>query len=109
MQFKDILYYWRKKKNISKYKLSCITGISNTHIRCLENGQKQPSYRTIKQIVDALNLSLSEFFNVNNEKIYLSDSEKRLLDVFRKIPKDKGDLIIEYLEKSVSLEDRIEE
>lgn len=62
MEYKEALFYWRKKKNISKYRLSALTGISESHLRNLENGIKQPNYSTIVSIADALELSLSEFF-----------------------------------------------
>lgn len=108
MGFKDILFYWRKKKNISKYRLSELTGISESHLRSLENGIKQPNYTTIVKLAGALELSLSEFFNADNsDKIYLSDKDKRLIELFRRMPQDKGDLLIEYMEKALDLEEEV--
>lgn len=108
MEYKEALFYWRKKKNISKYRLSALTGISESHLRNLENGIKQPNYSTIVSIADALELSLSEFFNIDSsDKIYLSENDKRLLEVFRRMPKDKGELFIEYFEKALELEEEV--
>ena len=108
MDFKDILFYWRNKKNISKYRLSELTGISESHLRSLENGIKLPNYTTIVKLADALDLSLSEFFNTGgNDKFYLSDKDKRLIELFRRMPQDKGDLLIEYVEKALDLEEEV--
>lgn len=108
MEFKEALFYWRNKKNISKYRLSALTGISESHLRNLENGLKQPNYSTVVCIAEALELSLSEFFNIyNSDKFYLSDKDKMLLQQFRRMPQDKGDLLIEYLEKILNLEENV--
>ena len=108
MEYKEALFYWRKKKNISKYRLSALTGISESHLRNLENGIKQPNYSTIVSIADALGLSLSEFFNIDSsDKTYLSENDKRLLEVFRRMPKDKGELFIEYIGKALELEEEV--
>ena len=108
MEYKEALFYWRKQKNISKYRLSALTGISESHLRNLENGIKQPNYSTIVSIADALELSLSEFFNIDSsDRIYLSENDKRLLNVFRRMPKDKGELFIEYIGKALELEEEV--
>ena len=108
MDFKEALFYWRKKKNISKYRLSELTGISESHLRSLENGIKQPNFSTIVNISNALGLSLSEFFNIDDsDKLFLSESDKRLIGLFRRMPRDKGELLLEYIEKAMDLEEEV--
>lgn len=100
MEINERLYYWRNLKRMSVYKLSKICSISENHIRNLENGTKQPTIRTLQALTDGLNISLSEFFNTDNNDItYLSDGEKRLLDIYRRLPKDKADILIDFYEK----------
>ena len=90
MNIGERLYYWRNLKQTSVYKLSKISGVSENHIRNLENGKKQPTIKTLQAITDGLNITLSEFFNTeNNDITYLSDGEKRILDFYKcklKIP-----------------------
>lgn len=45
MEIGEKLYYWRSRKDISIYNLSKISGISEGHIRNLENGKKQPTFK----------------------------------------------------------------
>ncbi|WP_051588795.1 helix-turn-helix transcriptional regulator [Ruminococcus sp. NK3A76] len=108
MEFKDALYYWRKKKNTSKYRLSDLSGISVAHLRNLENGIKQPNFSTIVIIADALNLSLAEFFNIDDSgMLYYSEKDKKLIELFRRMSKDKGQLLLDYIEKALDLEEEI--
>lgn len=100
MEINERLYYWRNLKHISIYKLSKLSNVSENHIRNLENGNKQPTIKTLQALTDALNITLSEFFNTdNNETTYLSDGEKRILDSYRRLPKDKANILIEFYEK----------
>lgn len=100
MNISEILYYWRDLKNISIYKLSKLSDVSENHIRNLENGKKQPTIKTLQALTDGLNITLSEFFNVDNDKItYLSEGEKKILNLYRRLPKDKADILIEFYEK----------
>lgn len=100
MNIGERLYYWRNLKQTSVYKLSKISGASENHIRNLENGKKQPTIKTLQAITDGLNITLSEFFNTeNNDITYLSDGEKRILDFYRRLPKDKADILINFYEQ----------
>lgn len=100
MNIGERLYYWRNLKQTSVYKLSKISGVLENHIRNLENGKKQPTIKTLQAITDGLNITLSEFFNTeNNDITYLSDGEKRILDFYRRLPKDKADILINFYEQ----------
>lgn len=100
MNIGERLYYWRNLKQTNVYKLSKISGVSENHIRNLENGKKQPTIKTLQAITDGLNITLSEFFNTeNNDITYLSDGEKRILDFYRRLPKDKADILINFYEQ----------
>lgn len=100
MKISERLYYWRNLKCMSVYKLSKLSGVSENHIRSLENSKKQPTIKTLQALTDALNISLSEFFNTDNSAVtYLSDGETRILESYRRLPKDKADILIEFYEK----------
>lgn len=100
MEIGERLHYWRTTKNMSVYKLSKLSGVSDNHIRSLENGTKTPKLPTLEVLVNALNISLSEFFNVPNSAVtYLSEGEKCILSLYRKLPKDKADILIDFYKK----------
>lgn len=53
-----------KEKNITMYKLSMLSGVPHTTLTSILNGtSKNPGILTIKKLCDALDLSLSEFFD----------------------------------------------
>ena len=100
MEINERLYYWRNLKRMSVYKLSKLSGVSENHIRNLENGIKQPTIKTVQALTDSLNITLSEFFNTdNNDVTYLSDGEKKILNAYRRLSKDKADILIDFYEK----------
>lgn len=53
----------RKKKNITVYRLSKITGIARTYLLELENNQKfNPSLSVMHQIANALDVKIDDLF-----------------------------------------------
>lgn len=99
MEIGERLFYWRDQKGISVYSLSKTSGVSEGHIRSLESGQKQPTIKTLQALTDALNISLAEFFNTDNNLTYLSKNEKELIELYRSLPKNKADILMEFYKK----------
>lgn len=60
----------REARGISIYRLSRLTDISENHIHSIEHSEKQPTIYTLEKLLDALQVSLSEFFvrQLNPEK-----------------------------------------
>lgn len=100
MSIGEILYYWRTKKQVSIYKLAKQSGISESHIRNLENGTKQPTVNTLETLTNSLGIPLLEFFNTENKgSFYLNADEERLLNLYRSLPPDKASLLIDFYER----------
>lgn len=89
MQVGEKLYYWRNKKNMSIYSLSKSSGVSESHIRNLENNLKQPTISTLQLLTDAMNLSLSEFFNEDANTTFLTNGEKNCYLYIGNYPKTR--------------------
>ena len=64
----------RERKDISVYQLSKMSGISETHIRDLERGDRNPSFSTLDRLTKPLGISLSEFFNANGDVTHKNDA-----------------------------------
>ena len=80
----------REAKEMTIYKLSKETGISQNHIGGIELGKRQPTFDTLSRLLSPLGVSLSEFFNEDTEAFYLSSDEKRLIKNYRCLSKDKA-------------------
>lgn len=101
MNISERLKKVRKSKNISIYKLSKQSGISETHIRDLERGDRNPSFDTLNRLAEPLGLSLSELFNESDNISYVSSSEKELLECFRMLSDDKAKSLLEFIKTLV--------
>ena len=87
----------RERKDISVYQLSKMSGISETHIRDLERGDRNPSFSTLDRLTKPLGISLSEFFNANGDVMYLSSEERELVEMYRRLSKDRLESLICFL------------
>ena len=92
----------RESKNISIYRLSQESQISESHIRNLERGIKRATVETLEMLVTHLNMTMSEFFNEDDAISYLTPKEKVLLKYFRTLSNETADIVIESCEKLYS-------
>ena len=87
----------RIANNMIVYKLSQISGISETHIRDLERGDRNPSFDTLSRLAKPLRLSMSELFNESEEVSYLNDNERELLSCFRSLDERQSNTLLDFL------------
>lgn len=91
----------RKSKNISVYKLSQLSSVSETHIRDLERGDRNPSFDTLSKLAKPLGLSLSDLLKETEDVSYLNNDEKELVECFRMLSKNKSDALLQFLKTLV--------
>ena len=59
----------RERKNISTNKLANLAGISQSYLRDIEMGKKNPTVEMLSYICFALGISLQDFFTERKSKI----------------------------------------
>ncbi len=91
----------RESKNISVYKLSQLSGVSETHIRDLERGDRNPSFDTLSRLAEPLGLKLSELFNESDEVSFLNSDEKELVECYRLLSDDKAEALLNFIKTFV--------
>ena len=88
MNIADRIVYLRTSKKITTNKLANMAGISQSYLRNIELGNKNPTVEILSYICDALGISLQAFFAQENTSVNpillsaiekLSDSEQNLL------------------------------
>ncbi len=89
----------RNAKGVSIYRLSELSGLTADHIRKIERDAKVPTVETISRYLKPLGISLSEFFNEDSELIYATPDEKRIVDLYRYLPKDKAEILMKFIEE----------
>ncbi len=75
ISFKNI----REGKGKSVYALSKETGVSENHIHSIEKGTTQPSVAILERLLNALGVTLPEFFNDDRDVLYPSAYERELI------------------------------
>ena len=72
----------REKKGITTNKLANLAGISQSHLREIELGLRNPTVETLSYFCEALGVTLEEFFREKDTSInpYLMSSLSRLSD-----------------------------
>ncbi len=78
-----------KQRNISKYRLSQITGISQSAFSKMARQQSSLSLETIQRICDALGISLAQFFSESEKYPDLTLSQIQLLDFWNLLDEKK--------------------
>ena len=68
----DRLRFFREQKQISTNKLANLAGISQSYVRDIEMGNKNPTIEVLVQLCKALDISLRDFFDDDN-KVLLND------------------------------------
>ena len=87
MNVGERIRYFRTLTGYTTNKLANLSGISQSYLRDVELGNKNPTIETLSYVCDALNISLQDFFNENTqnaiqndlliEKIYQLSEEQR--------------------------------
>lgn len=95
MNLGERLKYFRKAKDLSVYKLSQKTNVSQGHISDLENGINQPTIETLNRLLTPLGITLSEFFNEDGDISVLSEKEKELVSIYRTMPDDRAEVYVQ--------------
>ena len=78
MEVGERIKYFRVRKGITVNKLANIAGISQSYLRDIELGKKQPTVEYLSYICDALGVSLENFFSDTNENRSLMDEIEKL-------------------------------
>lgn len=91
--------------NMSKYRLSQITGISQSAFSKMARQQTSLSIETIHRICDAFGISMAQFFSESDEYPDLTLQQKHLLDYWGKMDKKKQEYILLMTKKLYELGD----
>lgn len=70
MNVGERIKYFREQKNITVNKLANLAGVSQSYLREIELGNKQPTVEYLEYICWALNISLKDFFTTGELDIH---------------------------------------
>ncbi|MGN0424267.1 MAG: helix-turn-helix domain-containing protein [Acetatifactor sp.] len=82
--------YFRELKHISTNRLANLAGISQSYVRDIELGKKNPTIEIIFQLCKVLDISLKDFFDEEQTKI---QEDPLLARIYRLTPQQKESLL----------------
>ncbi len=82
--------YFRTQKDYSTNKLAYMAGISQSYLRDVELGNKNPTIAFLTLVCDALDISLATFFN---EEDTSSENDPLILKIQQLTPEQKQTLL----------------
>lgn len=71
----------------TNYKLCAEANLPNVTLTNMYSRQTLPSMATLMALCEAFGISLSQFFNEDENSVILSDEEKKLISGYRKLNK----------------------
>ena len=92
-----------QKHHLTKYKLSLITGISQSAFSKMSKQQTSLSLYTIQRLCDAFGISLAQFFSSSDEYPDLTDQQKQLLQAWSLLDAKKRDYALLLIQKLIEL------
>lgn len=87
----------RLERNWSEYRLSEESGIAQTTISSWFRKDICPSIPSLEKICDAYKITLSQFFNWDNEPVCLTDKQFELLNNWNRLSEEQQDIILNLL------------
>ena len=112
MKFCEKLKLLREERNMSLSEFANLLGSSKQVISRYERGENTPKITTVAHYAKVLNVSLAYLMNDNvtdktgatpadktntPDELQLTEGEKMLLDLFRRVPTDKQELVLQMI------------
>ena len=89
----------RFQRGWSMYELAQEMGITQSTLTSIMKRGNAPKIDTLQRICDAVGITLAQFFMEDEQLEILSGEEKRLVSLFRKLPEEKQQALIELIDK----------
>ena len=89
----------RFQRGWSLYELAQEMGITQSTLTSIMKRGNAPKIETLQRICDAFGITLAQFFMEDEQLEILSGEEKRLVSLFRKLPEEKQQALIELIDK----------
>jgi transcriptional regulator with XRE-family HTH domain len=67
-QFGERVRSLRQRKGLSQEELADLVGVHRTYLGGIERGERNPALKNIAALAEALNVSLSDLFNLEDKK-----------------------------------------
>jgi len=96
-KFGEKIREYRKIANLTQEQLAEKCGCSWQTISGAETGYSFPSSKILFKLSTALNMPLVYFFNFDNTNLVSNEEEAKLVNIFKKLSKEKQELVLKMI------------
>lgn len=83
----------------SIYELSLQSGITQSTLNSMLHRGNPPKIENLKCICEAFGITLSQFFLEDEQAEILTEKEKKLISLFRKLPEAKQQALLDLIDR----------
>lgn len=94
MEVATRIRFFREQKGITVNKLANKAGISQSFLREIELGKKNPTVETLSEICKALNITLRDFFD---DEVASAIQENELIQQIYRLTPSQQNLLLDFL------------
>ena len=85
------------KQQITKYRLSQMTGVTQTVLSRIMKGENVPTIQTIEKICFALNISLAQFFAKDKNPPDLTAEQKEIIETWNGLNPEERERLMKII------------
>ena len=86
-----------EKHKISRYRLSQLTGMSQTALGKIVSKESIPTIPTIEKICDAFGITLAQFFAGEGRRPDLSKEQREIIETWDELGRDERRILIQFV------------
>lgn len=88
----------RKMRGWSEYELSVRSNVPQSTISTWHGKGQVPTLFSLEKICEAFDITLSQFFSVGEDMVYITEEQRRLLDRWSALTRKQQELFLELFE-----------
>lgn len=85
------------KQQITKYRLSQMTGVTQTVLSRIMKGENVPTIQTVEKICAALNISLAQFFAKDENPPDLTAEQKEIIETWNGLNPEERERLMKII------------
>ena len=86
-----------EKRGYTKYRLSQITGMTQTALGNILSQKSIPTIPTLERICDAFNITLAQFFSEDGSRLDLTDEQSEILEVWDGLDVKEKEILLSFI------------